>query len=178
MQDSLYQNLMTLKLILESAKTASLMAYTSQNRRDYESAGKYRSSIHRLFGEMNEKIGYVIRDAGQYGSSNNYLAILKGIQLETSRLYDMDNRLNPQDATLLIEKMYSDLNKIKVGDRKGQKMALPAIIIVSSVSLALLAASSVSPTARVVDPSSLTYPFGLAFLAIFLISLFFLKKGK
>ncbi len=172
------EHLTKLKLMLETAKLTSLMAYNSQNRRDYESAGRYRSSLHNQIGQMRQRVDYTIDAARKYGL-NDYLTTLLTLQQEVSGLYSTGDRLKPQDATILIEKMYNELSTI--GYPKTKKHRTPALTVVASISaasLVLLAISSTSPTARVVDPSSLTYPFGLAFLAIFLISLFFLKKGK
>ncbi len=185
--DGLYEHL---RFINDAADTLNTM-----KNRGFETL-KYWYAIGRMINELemfvfdiaqrspyirNESLGYIPEfEALQ---KNSWL-LSHTAAITNPRLADpnyVSRKINElkKDVSVLrskilgIKKHHSRSSKIE-----PLKLATLGIMTISGVSFSGLLLSSTQTTARLVEPSSLAYPFGLAFLSILVISLIALNHKK
>ncbi len=185
--DVLYEHL---RLINDASDTLTTLKSRGLETHKYlYSIGNMIREVETFLLDIAQRSPYIRNESGDYIPEFETLQRQSWILAQTSKITNprladpnyISRKIGElkKDVSVLRSKI-SETKKHHSKQSKLEPLALTTvgIIVISGVGLSSLLLSSTQTTARLIEPSSLTYPFGLAFLAILTISLIGLRHKK
>ncbi|MBS3051856.1 MAG: hypothetical protein J4428_00605 [Candidatus Aenigmarchaeota archaeon] len=185
--DALYEHL---RLINDASETlTTLKSRGLETHKYFYSIGNMIREVEIFLLDIAQRSPYIRNESGDYIPEFETLQRQSWILAQTSKITN-PRLADPNYISRKISELKRDVSVLrsKISETKKhhskrsklEPLALTTlgIIAISGVGLSSLLLSSTQTTARLIEPSSLTYPFGLAFLAILTVSLIGLGHKK